>query len=95
MYSRRARFSSALSVVPQVCPALLLPGLATSIGVPIRFASSLSLTNPTFAASKRSSPRQNCRGRLSTGSSRSASVGTDPLCRYGAVSQIPSSGTAV
>src|SRR5712692_9317360 len=70
----------------QTCALPILPGAAT------RNRNEAVHANPTLAASNVRQPVQNSRGRSAAGFSKSSSVGTDPLCRYGASAQMPSSG---
>jgi len=50
---------------------------------------------PTLAGSKARVPTPNEIGRSRAGLSRASRFGTEPLCRYGAVAQMPLSGRAL
>ena len=52
----------------------------------------LAVTNPTFTGSKSRVPTQKVLDRFGEGSNVSYKFGTEPLWKYGALAQIPSSG---
>src|SRR5262249_12273345 len=54
-----------------------------------------SVKNPTRTGSNVRAPMLKRVGRLAAGWSKASRFGTDPLCRYGAVAQIPSSERAL